>query len=80
MDQTNEAAIRARAYEIWERSDRTPGKHDEHWRQAERELHEAGRKTGTDTGSQHSDGISELPAQDDEAPPLHRVPEPGPGR
>ena len=31
-------AIAARAYEIWERSGRPSGQHDEHWAQAEREI------------------------------------------
>ena len=79
IEQSNEAAVRARAYELWEMSDQTPGQHEEHWRQAERELGSA-REAKTDMGSQHSDGVSELAAQDDDATTLHRVPEPGPGR
>jgi hypothetical protein len=30
--------VRARAYDIWEREGRPDGRHDDHWRQAQREL------------------------------------------
>lgn len=80
VDQSNEAAVRARAYELWEMSDRSPGQHEEHWRRAERELNGSAHETETGRNFQHSDGVSELPAQDDEISTLHRVPEPGPGR
>lgn len=73
-DQSNEAAIRTRAYELWEMSNRTPGKHEEHWHQAERELHGSAQGNGTDTASQHSDAVSELPAQDGEPKIVHLVP------
>ena len=81
IDQSNEAAVRARAYELWEMSDQSPGQHEEHWRQAERELDgDVQTENVTKISSQHDDGVSELPAQDDNPPILHHVPEPAPGQ
>lgn len=38
MASETEAAVKARAYELWERAGRPEGRHAEHWAQAEREL------------------------------------------
>lgn len=38
--QDREATIRARAYQLWEESGHAHGKHEQHWRQAEREYDE----------------------------------------
>ena len=73
IDQSNEAAIRARAYQLWEEGGRADGSQHQHWRQAEAEYSAAAGKTVltadelTDVSAKaerHEDGISPLPAQD----------------
>lgn len=47
MDNRDEAAVRARAYQLWVESGYADGYQDQHWRQAEREVAErelAGRE------------------------------------
>ena len=39
--QDREAAISARAHQLWEESGHAHGQHEQHWRQAEREYDEA---------------------------------------
>ena len=85
MDHSNEAAIRARAYQLWVESGYADGYQDQHWRQAEREIAERGSPDGNGTGEgspvaperrmrleegRHSDGMSHHPS----------VLDPGPGR
>ncbi|WP_165361156.1 DUF2934 domain-containing protein [Lichenibacterium ramalinae] len=38
MNHSNDAAIRARAYQLWQESGYADGSQDAHWRQAEREV------------------------------------------
>lgn len=38
--QDRESAIRARAYDLWEKDGSTHGRHQDHWHQAEREIDE----------------------------------------
>ena len=73
IDGTNEAAVRARAYQLWEESGGEHGKHEEHWRQAEAECggSVANAVSATDgfadtsaEAERHVDGISPYPAQD----------------
>jgi hypothetical protein len=40
MDAELERRIRERAYALWERDGRAPGRADAHWREAERQLTE----------------------------------------
>lgn len=40
MDNRDEAAVRARAYQLWVESGYADGYQDQHWRQAEREVAE----------------------------------------
>ncbi len=47
MDHSNEAAVRARAYQLWVESGYADGYQDQHWRQAEREIAERGAETAT---------------------------------
>ena len=78
MGSDREEAIKARAYQHWAESGYAHGHDGEHWQQAERELNGVVQTENvTEVGSQHNDGVSELPAQDGEPMILHRVPEPG---
>ena len=85
MDHSNEAAIRARAYQLWVESGYADGYQDQHWRQAEREIAERGAAgengageaaivpadmRARDGAGRHSDGMSHHPS----------VLDPGPGR
>jgi hypothetical protein len=76
-ENSKEAAVRARAYQLWEESGRADGSQDAHWRQAEREIAErngqpapadpAPARSGSATGS-HSDGMSRHPSVLDPGP------------
>ncbi len=75
MEDSDDDAIRARAFQLWEEGGRVHGQHDAHWRQAEQE-HAAASVTAPagreveETAAQHVDGVSTLPPQDeDESPP-----------
>ena len=85
MDNSKEAAIRARAYQLWGESGYADGYQDQHWRQAEREIagrdsageERVGEAAAVSTGTRaqaeaerHSDGMSRHPS----------VLDPGPGR
>jgi hypothetical protein len=81
MDHSKEAAIRARAYQLWEESGRADGSQAQHWRQAEQEMADREASGGgapvapapseTRKGpGLHSDGMSRHPS----------VLDPGPGR
>ena len=50
MERTSGERISQRAYQIWEAEGRPFGRHDEHWRQAEREL---GGEPGTGMAQSH---------------------------
>lgn len=78
-----EAAVRARAFQLWVESGHADGYQDQHWRQAEREIAEresvepdaAGRGAAPEElprarDMRHSDGMSGHPS----------VLDPGPGR
>ena len=78
-DHRDEAAIRARAYQLWEESGYADGSQDAHWRQAEREVAarvQAGEaaapppdKTAPPTApARHSDGLSMYRSVLDPAP------------
>ena len=76
MTNDRDEAIAARAYELWVESGYVHGHDREHWRQAQREL--AGTVQSehvTKVKPRHDDGVSPLPAQDDDPVILHRVPE-----
>ena len=73
IDGTNEATVRARAYQLWEESGGGHGNHDEHWRRAEAECGGSlmsaapaadGLADNSVKAERHVDGISPLPAQD----------------
>lgn len=81
MTHTNDAAIRARAYQLWEESGYADGSQDAHWRQAEREV--AARSPAGEGSSgavaapatpprggpgRHSDGMSLHPSVLDSGP------------
>ena len=82
MNISNDAAIRARAYQLWEESGYADGSQDAHWRQAEREL--AARAQGGEGpaageapppaargfggAGRHSDGLSTFPSVLDPGP------------
>ena len=66
-DHRDEAAIRARAYQLWEESGYADGSQDAHWRQAEREI--AARVQSGEAGSP-PDGIAP-PAAPPTAPSRH---------
>ena len=78
MDHSREAAVRARAYQLWVESDYADGYQDQHWRQAEREILEqsAARHDAPAPEQQpaprrpqvHSDGMSIYPSVIDPAP------------
>ena len=81
MGSDQEEAIKARAYQLWAENGYAHGHDKEHWQQAEREM--AGvvqTENVTEVGSQHQDGISDLPTQEDEPKILHQVPEPASGQ
>ena len=81
MNHSNDAAIRARAYQLWQESGYADGSQDAHWRQAEREVAaraqagedrhgEAAASRGRPRGTpgRHSDGMSTFPSVLDPAP------------
>lgn len=84
MDNRDEAAVRARAYQLWVESGYADGYQDQHWRQAEREVAERGvvdaeaetgrgPQAGTAAGdrprdARHSDGMSAHPSVLDPGP------------
>ena len=80
MDHSKEAAVRARAYQLWVESDYADGYQDQHWRQAEREIAEqsAAPDATATPGEQrapwrpqaHSDGMSTYPSVIDPGPSL----------
>ena len=68
MDHGDEDAIRARAFQLWEEGGRVHGQHEAHWRRAEQEYGvapPAGRDV-EETAAPHVDGVSTLPAQDED--------------
>ena len=81
-DHRDEAAVRARAYQLWEESGYADGSQDAHWRQAEREVAaraQAGEPDGPPEGiapqaprpaapPRHSDGMSLFRSVLDPAP------------
>ena len=79
MDHSKEAAVRARAFQLWVESGYADGYQDHHWRQAEREIAErekgngegavapAGQQIQDDPG-RHSDGVSPHPSVLDAEP------------
>ena len=79
MDHSKEAAVRARAYQLWVESGYADGYQDQHWRQAEREIAErgtggdetaaapAGQRLQDEPG-RHSDGVSRHPSVLDPEP------------
>lgn len=60
MDHSNEAAIRARAYQLWVESGHADGSQDQHWRQAEREIAEKAR---ADEGVPDAGGAAPAPGR-----------------
>lgn len=78
MDLCREAAIRARAYQLWVESGYADGYQDQHWRQAEREIAEqnaapetapiAAKKRAPSRPRHHSDGMSLHPSVIDPGP------------
>ncbi|WP_237476687.1 DUF2934 domain-containing protein [Lichenibacterium dinghuense] len=86
MDNRDEAAVRARAYQLWVESGYADGYQDQHWRQAEREVAE---RAATGEGEaraeaapddraghrpqSHSDGMSSHPSVLDPAPSRQRA-------
>ena len=83
VDRRDEAAIRARAYQLWEESGRADGSQDQHWRQAEREAAEKAQgaaphpdagsgvppiKAPQDGAGHRGDGMSRHPSVLDPAP------------
>ena len=74
MDHGDDEAVRARAYQLWEEGGRAHGQHEAHWRQAEQDVGAADAPPTMpgDGGAAepHVDGVSPLPAQDqDDVPP-----------
>ena len=81
-DHRDEAAVRARAYQLWEESGYADGSQDAHWRQAEREVAaraQAGEADPSPEGiatqhspptapARHSDGMSMFRSVLDPAP------------
>ena len=80
-DHSNDAAIRARAYQLWVESGYADGYQDAHWRQAEREVAEKAQGTEprpdegaaaqaavTPEGGRHVDGMSRHPSVLDPRP------------
>ena len=80
MDHSKEAAIRARAYQLWVESGYAEGYHELHWRQAEREVAAREGAGSTDDEppsspgriagqpSHHTDGLSPFPSVLDPGP------------
>ena len=84
MDHSKEAAVRARAYQLWVESGYADGYQDQHWRQAEREFDERARgeadgavavtsgapvpSRADGQASRHSDGMSLHPSVLDPGP------------
>lgn len=56
MATETEQAVKARAYELWEREGRPEGRHAEHWTQAERELGAGASNLDEDPGIGSSKG------------------------
>ena len=86
MDNRDEAAVRARAYQLWVESGYADGYQDQHWRQAEREIAErAAANAGSapaaaapddrtrSRDARHSDGMSSHPSVLDPAPSRQRA-------
>ena len=83
VDPSKEAAVRARAYQLWIESGRADGSQDAHWRQAEREVAERGAAEAHAEGGaaptrppggagSHSDGMSWHPSVLDPGPSTAR--------
>ena len=85
MDHSKEAAVRARAYQLWEESGHADGSQEAHWRQAEREVAERAEGDGGQPGGgaspaakpkgapgRHSDGMSSHPSVLDPGPSRSR--------
>ena len=81
VDYSKDAAIRARAYQLWVESGYADGSQDQHWRQAERETAEKARAGVAGEGGavpaanerqgeaeRHVDGISRHPSVLDPGP------------
>jgi hypothetical protein len=56
MTENDEARVRARAYEQWEREGRPDGRAEDHWRDAERELSNGQAETSQQGISNHPPG------------------------
>jgi hypothetical protein len=56
METDRDKRIRARAYEIWERSGRAEGGHEAHWLDAEREIDQQNDRDGAEAGDQSTSG------------------------
>ena len=79
-DHSNDAAIRARAYQLWVESGYADGYQDAHWRQAEREIAEKAQGAEARPGEasaapaaapedgRHVDGMSRHPSVLDPGP------------
>ena len=76
MNTSNDAAIRARAYQLWEESGYADGSQDAHWRQAEREI-AARAQTGAEKAAAEKAG-EDRPGT--EASPSQRRPQGQAGR
>ncbi|MGD9740590.1 MAG: DUF2934 domain-containing protein [Bauldia sp.] len=70
MPQPTEAAIRARAYELWDRNGRVDGRDIDYWLQAARELEEEDRLTGLPDDGPLADGLDASAIDDAEMTPL----------
>ena len=71
MPQPTDAAIRDRAYELWDRNGRLDGRDIDYWLQAARELEEEERLAATSEDRPMSAGADGLAAGDpDMAPPV----------
>ncbi|WP_275786432.1 DUF2934 domain-containing protein [Pararhizobium gei] len=53
-----EKQIRERAYSLWERGEGVHGRHEDHWRQAERELTGHSRDNGAGTVSPQPETVA----------------------
>ena len=80
-DHSNDAAIRARAYQLWVESGHADGSQDQHWRQAEQEIAEREKAAQPGDGGgaadasrsqggrgRHVDGVSTHPSVLDPGP------------
>ena len=81
MENNQNEAVKARAYQLWVESGYAHGHDKEHWRQAERELDGVVQTDNITKGGHHlRDSASKVLEQDDDPTIIHHVPEPGPGR